>query len=64
MSRSLSVLADDEASSAVPDRADHRLYQELYDSVDRPARDARVLVATPARSLAVVDLAGAGAGVR
>jgi moderate conductance mechanosensitive channel len=59
MSRSLSVLAFGDASSAVPDCADYWLCQKIYDwfGLDWLAENARVLVATPARILLVVVLA-------
>jgi small-conductance mechanosensitive channel len=59
MSRSLSVLAADDGSSAVPDCADYWLCQKLYDwfGMDWLAENARVLVATPARILLVVLVA-------
>ena len=52
MTRSLSVLAADDGSSAMPDCADYWLCQKLYDwfGMDWLAENARVLVATPARS--------------
>src|SRR5215207_3687254 len=59
MTRSLSVLAADDGSSAMPDCADYWLCQKLYDwfGMDWLAENARVLVATPARILLVVVVA-------
>ena len=59
MTRSLTVLAADDVSSAVPDCSDYWLCQKLYDwfGLDWLAENARVLVATPARILLVVVLA-------
>ncbi|SOE02303.1 mechanosensitive ion channel family protein [Blastococcus haudaquaticus] len=60
MSRSLTVLAADDASSGMPDCADYWLCQKLYDwfGLDWLAENAQVLVATPARIVLVVVVAG------
>jgi small conductance mechanosensitive channel len=59
MSRSLTVLAVDDGSPAMPDCADYWLCQKLYDwfGLDWLAENARVLVATPTRILLVVLVA-------
>ncbi|MFD2093233.1 mechanosensitive ion channel family protein [Blastococcus deserti] len=59
MTRSLTVLAAEDASSTMPDCADYWLCQTLYDwfGLDWLAENARVLVATPARIALVVVLA-------
>src|SRR5215212_193562 len=60
MSRSLTVLSANDGSPGVPDCADYWLCQKIFDwfGLDWLAENARVLVATPARIVLVIALAG------